>query len=95
MDHFYKWYITNQVDLRALPVKSVADFLINLLQDRKLQPSTIDGYRSTIADKLGNSPFNISKDENLTRLLHSCQRQTQWQEGHTLLELLIGLAPAD
>ena len=39
-----------------------------LFQDRKLQPSTIDGYRSAIADKLGNSPINGSKDENLTRL---------------------------
>ena len=74
MDHFYKWCVTNQVDLRAPPVKSVADFLMYLLQDRKLQPSTIDGYRSAIADKLGNSPFNISKDENLTRLLDSFHR---------------------
>ena len=71
MDHFYKWCVTNQVDLRAPPVKSVADFLMYLLQDRKLQPSIIDGYRSAIADKLGNSPFNISKDKNLTRLLDS------------------------
>ena len=53
------------------PVKSVADFLMYLFQDRKLQPNTIDGYRSAIADKLGNSPFNISKDENLTHLLDS------------------------
>ena len=68
---FTKWCITNQVDFRAPPVKSVADFLMYLFQDRKLQPSTIDGYRSAIADKLGNSPFNISKDENLTRLLDS------------------------
>ena len=33
------------------------------IEDRKLQPSTIDGYRSAIADKLVNSPFNISKDK--------------------------------
>ena len=39
-----------------------------LFQDRKLQPGTIDGYRSAIADKLENSPFNVSKDENLTLL---------------------------
>ena len=56
------------------PVKSVADFLMYLFQDRKLQPSTIDGYRSAIADKLGNSPVNINKDENLTRLLDSFHR---------------------
>ena len=69
-----KWCVTNQVDFRAPPVKSVADFLMYLFEDRKLQPSTIDGYRSAIADKLGNSPFHIGKDENLTRLLDSFHR---------------------
>ena len=59
---FTKWCVTNQVDFRAPPVKL------------KLQPSTIDGYSLAIADKLGNSPFNISKDENLTRLLDSFHR---------------------
>ena len=72
---FTKWCVTNQVDFRAPPVKSVADFLMYLFKDRKLQPSTIDGYRSAIADKLGNSPFNISKDENLTRLLGRYSRK--------------------
>ena len=71
---FTKWCLSNQVDFRALPVKSVADFFMYLFQDRKLQPSTIDGYRSAIADKLGNSSINISKDENLTRLLDSFHR---------------------
>ena len=52
----------------------LADFLLYLFQDRKLQPSTIDGYKSAIADKLGNSSVNVSKDENLTRLLDSFQR---------------------
>ena len=69
-----KWCLTHQVDFTALPVKSGADFLMYLFQGRKLQPSTIDGYRSAIADKLGNSPINISKDENLTRLLDSFHR---------------------
>ena len=45
-----------------------------LFEDRKLQPSTSDGYRSAISDKLGNSPLNISQDENLTRLLDSFHR---------------------
>ena len=40
----------------------------------KLQPSTIDRYRSAIADKLGNTTVNISKDDNLTRLLESFHR---------------------
>ena len=69
------WPFTNDVSLLRWtsgpppPVKSVADFLMYLFQDRKLQPSTIDGYRSAIADRLGNSPIKISKDENLARLL--------------------------
>ena len=71
---FTKWCISNQVDFRAPPVRSVTDFLMYLFQDRKLQPSTIDGYRSAIADKLGHSPINISKGENLTRLLDSFHR---------------------
>ena len=71
---FTKWCLSNKVDFRAPPVKSVADFLMYLFQDRRLQPSTIDGYRSAIADKLGNSSINISKDENLTRLLDSFHR---------------------
>ena len=45
-----------------------------LFQERKLQPSTIDGCRSAIADKLLNSPINISNDENLMRLLDSFHR---------------------
>ena len=65
-----KWTIF----FRAPRVKLVADFLMYLFQDRKLQTSTIDGYMSAIADKLGNSPIHINKDENLTRLLDSFQR---------------------
>ena len=70
---FTKWCITNQVDFRSPPVESVADFLMYLFEDKKLQPSTIDGYRSAI-DKLGNTTVNISKDDNLTRLLESFHR---------------------
>ena len=71
---FTKWCLSNQVDFRAPPLKAIADFLLHLFQDKKLQPGTIDGYRSAIADKLGNTPVNVSKDENLTRLLDSFHR---------------------
>ena len=73
---FTKWCLSNQVDFRAPPLKAIADFLLHLFQDRKLQPSTIDGYRSAIADKLGNSTINVSKDENLARLLDSFHRDS-------------------
>ena len=69
-----KWCLSNRVDFRAPPLKAIADFLLHLFQDKKLQPGTIDGYRSAIADKLGNSTINVSKDENLTRLLDSFHR---------------------
>ena len=71
---FLQWCLSNQVDFRAPPLKVIADFLLHLFQDKKLQPGTIDGYRSAIADKLGNSTINVSKDENLTRLLDSFHR---------------------
>ena len=71
---FTKWCLSNQVDFRAPPLKAIADFLLHLFQEKKLQPSTIDGYRSAIADKLGNSTINVSKDENLSRLLGSFHR---------------------
>ena len=71
---FTKWCLSNQVDFRAPPLKAIADFLLHLFQNKKLQPGTIDSYRSAIADKLGNSTINVSKDENLTRLLDSFHR---------------------
>ena len=71
---FTKWCLSNQVDVRAPPLKAIADFLLYLFQVRKLQPGTIEGYRSAIADKLGNVPINISRDENLARLLDSFHR---------------------
>ena len=71
---FTKWCITHKVDFRSPPIKLVADFLLYLFEDRKLQPRTIDGYRSAIADKLGNTTVNISKDDNLTHLLESFHR---------------------
>ena len=42
---FTKWCLSNQVDFRAPPLKAIADFLLYLFQDRRLQPGTIDGYR--------------------------------------------------
>ena len=71
---FTKWCLSNQVDFRALPIKNIADFLLYLFQDRKFQLSTIDDYRSAIADKLGKLPFYVSKEENYTRFLDSFYR---------------------
>ena len=56
-------------------IKSTADFLLYLFQERKFNPSTIAGYRSNIKDKLRNSSISVSKDENLTYLLDSFHRE--------------------
>ena len=56
MGHFYQVMYHSSGGLRAPYVKSVADFLRYLFQDRKLQPSTIFGYRSAIADSLEICP---------------------------------------
>ena len=69
-----KWCLSNKVGFRTPPLKAIADFHLYLFQERKLQPSTIDSYRSAISNKLGNAIINVSKDENLTRLLDSFHR---------------------
>ena len=71
---FDRWCQTSQVDFRSPSMKHIADFLLHLFQEKNLQPSTIEGSRSAIADKLSNSSLNISKDENLTRLFDSFHR---------------------
>ena len=62
------------MDFRSPSIRQIVDFLLFLFQEKHLQPSTIDGYRTARADKIGNDPVNISKDENLTRLLDSFHR---------------------
>ena len=62
------------MNFKAPSVTQIADFLIYLFQERKLQSSTTDGYRTAIADMVGNSSVKISKEDNLTRLLDSFHR---------------------
>ena len=71
---FVKWCDSHKVDFRSPSVSQIADFLLHLFKERKLQPSTIEGYRTAIADMVGNDRLNISKDENLTRLLDGFHR---------------------
>ena len=60
------------MDFRSPSIKQIAYFLLLFLfQERHLQPSTIDGFITAIADIIGNDKVNISKDENMTRLLNS------------------------
>ena len=92
---FVRWCETSQVDFRNPSIKQIADFLLHLFQEKNLQPSTIDGYRSAIADKLGNTSVNVGKDENLTRLLDSFHRdRPKGRRGGSCLEPLPGFTPA-
>ena len=68
---FVQWCISNQVDFKMPSINHDYDFLLYLFQERELQLSTIDGYGTAIADKIGSSSVEISKDENLTWLLDS------------------------
>ena len=62
------------MDFRSPSIGQIADFLLHLFKVKNLQPSTIDVYRTAIADMVGNDRLNISKDENLTHLLDSFHR---------------------
>ena len=68
---FVRWCKAHKVDFHSPSVEQIAEFLLHLFQEKKLQPSTTDGYRSAIADKVGNLTVNISRNENLNRLLDS------------------------
>ena len=50
---FVKWCESNEVDFRSPSVNQIADFLLHLFKERKLQPST------AIADMVGNDKLNI------------------------------------
>ena len=71
---FLKWCQSHEVDFRAPSVNQIADFLLHLFKERNLQPSTTEGYRTAIADMVGNDRINISTNDNLTRLLDSFHR---------------------
>ena len=71
---FEKWCQQNKVDVRAPPIASIADFLLHLFENQRLQPGTIEGYRSAFTNKLGNDPVQISHNEELTRLMDSFHR---------------------
>ena len=51
---FVKRYRSHEVDFRSSSVTQIVDFLLHFFQDRNLQPSTIEGYRTAIADMVGN-----------------------------------------
>ena len=61
---FVQWCKSNEVDFKAPSINQIADFLLYLYHEKKLKP--LNGYRTAIAYKVGNSSVESSKDENLT-----------------------------
>ena len=70
---FESWCKENQVDFHQPSLSSIADFLTYLFTEKNLNPTTIAGYRTAIADHVG-SDFDISKNLELNRLLASFHR---------------------
>ena len=76
---FFRWCETSQVDFRSPSIKQVADFLLHLFQEKHLQPSTIDGYRSA----KDISPATISSWIKQTVIL--CYELSDQEPGVALL----------
>ena len=87
---FVKWCESNEVDFRSPSLKQVADFF----KERHLQPSTIEGYRTAIADMISNDKIQFGKDENLTRLLDSFHRD-KGETGSSCVEPILSSPSVD
>ena len=71
---FERWCIKQQVDFRAPSIKHICDFMCFLFNEKDRRPSTIEGYRTAIADTLGNAPLDISNNAEIARLIASFHR---------------------
>ena len=89
---FTKWCLNNQVDFRAPPLKAITYFFLLLFQDRKLQPGTIDGYRSAIADPLATPPLMSAKMRN-SPVSSVVPTETDPRAGGAYLEPFHGSSP--
>ena len=71
---FERWCIEQQVDFRSPSIKHICEFMCFLFNEKDRRPSTIEGYRTAIADTLGNVPLDISNNTELARLIASFHR---------------------
>ena len=71
---FRTWCEQNQVDVSSPSIPRIADFLLHLFEEKGLQPSTISGYRTAIADGFGSNGLSVSNSRDLNRLLASFHR---------------------
>ena len=71
---FQRWCTHEQVDFRAPSIKDICNFMCFLFNKKNRRPSTIEGYRTAIADTLGNTPLDISNNPEIARLIASFHR---------------------
>ena len=69
---FQRWCTEKQVDFRNPSIGDICNFFWYLFNDLNRCPSTIEGYRTAIADTLGNTRQNISTE--IARLIASFHR---------------------
>ena len=71
---FQKWCTEEQVDFRNLCISDICNFFWYLFNVLNNCPFTIEGYRTAIADTLGNTKQNISNNMDIARLIASFYR---------------------
>ena len=62
------------MDLASVTLKEISDFFLYLFNDLNRRPSTIEGYRTALADILNTESRDISHSPELSRLLASFHR---------------------
>ena len=69
-----RWCMEQQVDFGSLSIGDICNFFWYLFHDLNRCPSTIEGYRTAIADTLGDSDLHISSNTDIARLITSFHR---------------------
>ena len=71
---FQKWCTEEQVDFRNPSISDICNFFWYLFNVLNRCPSPIEGYRTAIADTLGNTRQNNSNNMDIARLIASFYR---------------------
>ena len=71
---FQRWCTEKQVDFRSPSIGDICNFFWYLFNNLNRCPSAIEGYRTAIADTLGNTKQNISTNPEIARLIASFHR---------------------
>ena len=71
---FSRWCMEQQVDFGSPSIGDICSFFWYLFHDLNRCPSTIEGYRTTIADTLGDFNLRISSNTDIARLISSFYR---------------------